>query len=508
MAVFQCAIERLNADVGFRDNGSFINAVAYADDIVLRAGTRRGLQLNLKAFDEGLRPVGLSLNAAKSFTLSLVPSGREKKVKVVTSDSYCVGNVRICPKGIEDTWKYLGLNFQGKEVESFDGKLSVGLERISAAPLKPQQRMILLREHVVPGVMHRLVLGASSAKALKAADITIRSHVRKWLHLQHDVTLGFFYSPHKYGGLGLPCLQHVVPLHRLNRYRRIQDTMEGSIANIRDSAHVRRMLHSASMALQFLGESLNAAALGRYWRDRMLSSVDGAELKEVGNHKSDALWGRYDASTSGSDYIHYQALRINCIPSRDRLTRGRKNLPNAVTQYRGGCGTSETTYHAIQKCHRSKGTRMKRHNRVVDILGDALARNGYTVTKEHRLPSNTTTIVRRRQPDIIAVKDDTAVVVDAQVVYGIGMDAFHLAKKLTYSDIQGFDNDVRAAHGVIHVRHVPCTISYRGAWAKECVEELMHLGVSEMKLHWIVTSALRGSWMCWRSFATAGLSVA
>lgn len=507
MAVFQCAIERLNPSIGHRDGDSFVNAVAYADDIVLLAGTRRGLQLNLSAFDEGLQPVGLRLNASKSFTLSLVPSGRDKKVKIETSKTFAVGDVRICPKGIEDTWKYLGLNFQGKDVESFDGKLSVGLEKISVAPLKPQQRMVLLREHVIPGVMHRLVLGASSARALKAADVTLRSYVRKWLHLPHDVTLGFFYSPQKYGGLGLPCLQHVVPLHRLNRYQRIHDTLEGSLANIKDSAHVKRMLHSSSMALQFLGENINAVALGNYWRARMLTSVDGAELVEMGHHKSDSQWGKYDSATSGSDYVHFNALRINSIPSRDRLTRGRKNLPNAVTLCRGGCNVSETTYHAIQKCHRSHGTRVNRHNRVVDVLGDEMARNGYVVTKERRLDSNTTRAGRRRQPDLIAVKDDTAIVLDAQVVYGINVDAFHITKQMSYQTLAGFDDDVRAAHGVVNVRHVPCTITYRGAWAKKCVRDLSLLGVSDLTLHWIVTSVLRGSWMCWRSFVTAGVSV-
>lgn len=506
MAVFQCAIEKLNENVGFRGNQSLINAVAYADDIVLMAGTRRGLQLNLTAFEEGLRPVGLRVNASKSFSLSLVPSGREKKVKVETSKSFDVGSIRICPKGIDDAWKYLGLNFQGREVETFDGKLSAGLDKISSAPLKPQQRLTLLRDNVIPGVMHRLVLGASTATSLKVADITLRNYVRKWLHLAKDIPLGFFYTAQKHGGLGLPCLQHVVPLHRLNRYQRIQDTMEGSLANIRESRHVTSMIHASKMALRFLGDNTSAQAMNKFWRDRLLASVDGAELTEMGHHRSDSKWCRFDADTKGEDFVHYHAIRINNVPSRDRLTRGRKSDQGSQTRCRGGCGVPETTYHAIQVCHRSKGTRMNRHNRVVDIMGDALHRNGYNITKERRLPSSTLTTGRRRQPDLIAVKDDTAIVMDAQVVYGYDVDASHIAKEWRYRGLQGFDDDVRAAHGVANVRHVPCTITYRGAWAKNCVKELVLLGVNEAELHWVVTSVLRGSWMCWRSFVTAGVS--
>lgn len=447
------------------------------------------------------------MNAAKSFTLSLVPSGREKKVKVETSKFFNVGSAQINPKGIDDAWKYLGLNFQGKEVETFDGKLSVGLERISAAPLKPQQRLILLRDNIVPGVMHRLVLGASTARTLKAADITLRNCVRKWLHLAKDIPLGFFYTAQKHGGLGLPCLQHIVPLHRLNRYIRIQETMEGSLSNIRESRHVTRMIHASKMALRFLGEDMDAKALNLFWRNRLLTSVDGAELAEVGHHRSDSKWSGLDANIAGEDYVHYQAIRINNIPSRDRLTRGRKDVPGVATRCRGGCGVPETTHHAIQVCPRSRGTRSNRHNRVVDILDDALSRKGFAITKERRLPSSTLTPIRRLQPDLIAVKDDTAIVMDAQVVYGYNVDTYHITKARRYRDIQGFDDDVRARHAVAHVRHVPCTITYRGAWANESVRELVLLGLTDTDLHWIVTSVLRGSWMCWRSFTTAGVSV-
>lgn len=495
--VFESAIQNLDRSVGFRTGGNCVNAIAYADDIVLVASTRRGLQTNLNLFNEGLRPVGLKLNAAKSFSLSMVPSGKDKKMKIETSQSFDAAGGVISPKGIDDVWRYLGLNFEGKNVEAFDGKLPAGLEAITSAPLKPQQRMELLRSNIVPGVLHRLVLGTATAKSLKAADVTIRDCVRRWLHLPHDTPMGFFYTPMKNGGLGLPCLQHIVPLHRFNRYTRISETMDGALTSIKMSRHVSSTLHRAKQALQHIGGPPDKATVNAFWRKRLAESVDGKELADVGKHPSETSWsGVRSAMTSGEDYIHHTAIRVNAIPSRDRTTRGRKGLASVPTICRGGCPDPETTYHCIQTCYRSKGMRLERHNRVVDLLENELIHRGYSVTKERRV----NTIEGSRQPDLIAVKGDTATIIDAQVVSGQFVDEAHMNKIMKYRSIRGFDDGVKQEHNVINVQHVPCTITYRGIWAKRSVIGMSDLGVTNNILHRIVTSVLRGSWLCWRLF--------
>lgn len=62
MVVFQGAICGLDTNIGYRINGTSMNAIAYADDIVLAVTTQNGLQKNLQQFEEGLRPVGLWLS--------------------------------------------------------------------------------------------------------------------------------------------------------------------------------------------------------------------------------------------------------------------------------------------------------------------------------------------------------------------------------------------------------------------------------------------------------------
>lgn len=56
--------------------------MAYADDLTLIAYTRAELQELLHQPEAFFKARGLSFNPAKSSTLSLVPSSKQKKIKV------------------------------------------------------------------------------------------------------------------------------------------------------------------------------------------------------------------------------------------------------------------------------------------------------------------------------------------------------------------------------------------------------------------------------------------
>lgn len=64
---------------GFHSDNIFVDAMAFADDLVVLACTSGGLQSRLNELQIFLWQRGLSINPSKSLTLSLVPSGRDKK---------------------------------------------------------------------------------------------------------------------------------------------------------------------------------------------------------------------------------------------------------------------------------------------------------------------------------------------------------------------------------------------------------------------------------------------
>ena len=57
------------------------------------------------------------------------------------------------------------------------GRLEEGFGNISWAPLKPQQRLFMLNNNLIPSLYHLLVLTASSKKYLKWLDRSVRAAV-------------------------------------------------------------------------------------------------------------------------------------------------------------------------------------------------------------------------------------------------------------------------------------------------------------------------------------------
>ena len=95
------------------------------------------------------------------------------------------------------------------------------MEQTTKAPLKPQQRLFVLRTNILPALLHQLVLAEYTEGYLDSLDLMVRSKVRLWLKLPHDTVTPFFYANYRDGGLGLVCLRFTVPpAMKLNRFRK------------------------------------------------------------------------------------------------------------------------------------------------------------------------------------------------------------------------------------------------------------------------------------------------
>jgi len=137
---------------------------------------------------------------------------------------------------IDQTYKYLGI-YTGvgrrKAGSHVTNKLEEHLKQLSMAPLKPQQRLFILRVHVLPGLYHDLVLSKHSRALLVALDRKSRKAVRRWLHLPHDVPRALFHAQTVEGGLGLPELAVQIPLMRSARVEKLFDRAERGLGRDR-----------------------------------------------------------------------------------------------------------------------------------------------------------------------------------------------------------------------------------------------------------------------------------
>lgn len=494
-AVIDRAIKQIPAEIGYKINGMNFNMVAYADDIVGIASTREGLQTSLNVLSNSLSSFGLEMNIEKSSTLSLVPSGREKKTKVITESLFTVNNTPLRAIGILDTWKYLGIHFAGSKTLEREINLATDLELISKAPLKPQQRLRVLCSALLSRHLHALVLGRVTITKLNELDRLIRKYVKRWLYLPADVPDAYIYARVRDGGLGVTNLTQQVPLIRKSRLNNFINKANDTSRTFKESYYIKRQLEWCDRLLEPLGTNATKSKQFRYWRDVLSMRVDTNDLTDARHDAASYKWVCNRANDiSGSDYIHFNHIRAGCLPSKARTTRGRV-LNNR--QCRAGCNGSETNYHVIQQCQRTHGGRVHRHDRVVNMLHDQLiTRSNTKVLKEARFKTH----VGLRKPDLLITRDKSTVVLDVQIVNGHNMGFYHETKISKYRDIPGFDAMIKRRCASRTVEFHAITISYKGLIERKSSETLNRLGINEQLKFLIVTSVLRGAWLNWNSF--------
>lgn len=493
---YEKALKALNDEVGFDISNVRVNASAYSDDGLLLAMTVIGLQHNLNKFGDTLAKIGLKINPRKSKTISFVPSGRDKKMKIVSNKRFTIDGERIDTLTISDFWKYLGVVYQSSGPEVVNVNLDVELMKLTKAPLKPQQRVQLLKTCVLSKYQQRLVLSRTTATGLKKMDLKVRNYVRRWLHLPHDVPVAYIHAPVKAGGLGIPCLKQWIPLMRFSRLMNVKRTGGERIAAVLNCELYASIIHSARKALAVLGGGDEPTLLDyhAYWRKALYSMVDGVDLKSAHNHSSITSFNSTRMNDiSGEDYIHYNQIRTNSIPTRKRTARGRPNKP---TTCRAGCRQVETLQHVIQGCVRTRPVVIRRHDRVVDTMFDEFKTKGYVAEKEVHIRFNGELF----KPDLIIMKNNVLTVIDVQVVQCGKLEMDYRMKVSKYRDIPELSDEMKRIYGAQEVHFEACTISYKGIWSKNSIEALQKLKVSSFCLFRIVTSVLRGTWLCWRWF--------
>lgn len=493
LAIEMC-LQKLDPDIGYQiDDQNRCNAVCYADDSNLIASTRQGLQRNLQIFASALLKLGLELNRDKCVVLSIKPDGRNKRFKIETDPQVSLNGVSFRQIGVDGLWKYLGVEFEGTQALGGKTGLKDKLTLITKAPLKPQQKLELLRTFLLPKYLHSMVLGRLEMSMYKQLDIVVRAVVRRWLHLPKDVTNGVFHTSIKEGGLGIPAFATTIPALKYSRYTRLNNSDSPIVRATINLQVYTQMLGKLESCIRKLVPDGDAGKLCKYWVNHLQTSADGKDLHDASKAAANTNFvARESHIISGGDFVGLIHTRFNCLPSRMRTTRGR-NLDRTC---RAGCEQNETTYHIVQSCFRTHGGRVLRHDKVVNTMAAELSSTGFTVHKEPML----NTSVGLRKPDLVVVKDNQAFVIDAHVTGCSNIRLAHQQKLEKYRNIGGMDGVVRAVCGGSAVNYIPATISYKGIWYPSSYDSLRGIGLSCALLSRITRYVLFGSLLNFRRF--------
>ena len=220
-AMIDLSLADLGPGIGTTIGGVRVNHGAFADDIALVACSPNGLQALADDLDHRLRLVGLEISTGldgKSALLHIDVNGRAKNWKLHPHPFITISGEYIPTLTVSQVYKYLGVNISPQGTNAAVAEiLQGGLNNISAAPLKLQQRLYIASCHLIPKLQHQLTLTSSSAKYLKWLHSTVQSAVRSWLKLPRDTPTAYFHAREVAGGLNIPTLEHAIPLAKQSR---------------------------------------------------------------------------------------------------------------------------------------------------------------------------------------------------------------------------------------------------------------------------------------------------
>ncbi|KAG8171631.1 hypothetical protein JTE90_013064 [Oedothorax gibbosus] len=447
--------------VGISIDGIKVAVSAYADDLILFAETKLGLQSNLNLAQEVLSSCNLLINSSKSFTLSILADARNRQTKVVPGN-FTVNQAPLPSVGVDGSFKYLGLMFNSFGLIWADPASQIQdlINTLKGTPLKCNQKLFIVRNILIPKVFHASILSRTPLGVLKKADIRVRDFIRKILHLPKDCPNAYIHANVDDGGLGVTSLRTKVPELRLKRLEKLKRNMPEEA--IGGSAGDFLLLNIKKAIDNCVG------TFGRlYWRDHLSQSVDGTPLAGQRVIPKMHSWvAAHNPSLVGRDFANAIKLRINALPTNSRLRRGR-----AGDRYcRAGCRCKETLNHILQNCARTHGKRIARHDHIVNNIKAHLEQKGCQVFSEPIFD----TPVGKRKPDIIAIRQGSALVIDAQVVGdSVDLNRAHRRKVNYYADNVTLVDGIKALYGVDVVRFYSTTLNWRGVWSQESLNSLL-----------------------------------
>ena len=355
---------------------STISHMEFADDLVLFAKDDVMMQYQVDHVLFRLAQCGLNVNKSKCATLNIIINPKKKQWICNPYSFISIDNSTIKELNIEDTYRYLGINIGALDNKnnSINDDLTSKLLAISKSTLKPQQKLFMLKNHLIPSMLHTLTFSNVYLNSLKTMDRSIRAFVRRCLRLPSDTSLGVFYAPSSVGGIAITRLFLAIPVLRLKRIssiRRNDDTIIQTLP-------YRVILKWSTPRVYDEYTFIDNTSINKYHSIYLFNSVDGKGL-ELGTHSP--FINNWITSPikmfSGRDFVDMVKLKHGLLYTHYRCKR---MFPSLNTNcLRRGCNyIYDCLNHIMQTCRFNYNNIIHRHNYVNALLITLLNKYKFT----------------------------------------------------------------------------------------------------------------------------------
>lgn len=436
---------------GSLPNDARVAALAFADDILLLEDRDENLALNIDAAAVFLGKRGMAINSRKSTSLSVATI--QGKCVARTKPMFRLRGKLLPIIGNISTFKYLGHTIcnQGFTKPSLR-HLADWLSKLERAPLKPAQKLELLRSFLIPKLFHGFQVPTILAKTLRAADRLIKRSAKKMAHLNIHTGDQFFHAKIRDGGLGFPCLRQLIPVIMRGRMERLRDCGDPFITSVLSSPGGR---YDALLRL------VTVPSPWQHWKELVEQRPMSRGLNASSDDAASRAWVRFPPSSwTGHDFVRAVHLRTANLP-----TMGLPYNTPAQRQCRAGCPRVESICHILQRCPTTHHARLERHNAVVRRVANHCRTKGWTTEVEPRIYHPDKQLFK---PDLVIHQPNNNIIVcDVQVSWETSqtLDAAWTRKRLVYDNLRFREAALRRWPGKTFT-FLPIIVGARGVWPR------------------------------------------
>ena len=432
--------------------GTKVAVLAFTDDLVLVSGSKPGMRSMISRLEELMEARNLQINAAKCASIVLERPSGQGGMRVVEEDA---ARFALHRQGAREPMvqtagytKYLGLEVgpsgirnttrnQDEEVARVEELLG----RIGSARLKPMQKLIVLREYMVPRMLYKYSKGPCSLNLLDRLDQRVRTAVKRWLHLPRTIPTALLKLSLRDGGTAVPALVEKVALAKMRLMHSLnvsEDPVVRAVITADLWGHDARNLARHFQLEDFSHDAARAwkSQLRRKHKDDWSRSWHGSGAQAFFD---DPGANRLMRSADVSGRLPLDLLRLRAQTGNCRVSAAVGRVPNrelANLTCRHCQEGSEDLCHLLQRCPVLRHHRVRRHNRILAKMTTWLNQIGWTVVSEPTIRSGHTVI----RPDLVIQKDDSVRVLDLFVPWERSVDA--LAKDAKVERYRPFDADI------------------------------------------------------------------
>ena len=465
--------------------GLNIKAVGYADDIIIMDNTVSGAQKSLNVANTFFNKRGLSINPEKSVAASVAVLPGRKILYPQTTGKFVVNGARITQLKATELFKYLGQRYGVSGGEGNVFKIDELLTSLAKSPLKPYQKLEMVRLYLIPRLLHKLQTTCVTKKDLNNTDMALRVFIRKTLHLNKTTSNGFLHAPIREGGLGIISMMAYVPVVLRNRIQSLLLEGEESIHLVLNTDH---MIKLRSKLERWTGTVGTTRAIHAHFSDMLEEGYSGGGLRQGSCSAASGSWIRFPPPFwSGKEYVQAIQLRANMLP-----TKGVPSNPRHERLCRGCNNKSETLCHVLQGCPISHWNRIKRHDRIANRLKTMAEATGWNVVEEPYLVDRNRLVLK---PDLLFIKDRKVVVCDVTIAWEgrqQSLSAAYNSKRAKYSTAE-FLECVRKKYPDKEVKTTALAIGARGIWCRENEEIINELGLARRHVEQLISNTINGS---------------